>query len=50
MKRSINKTKWKKIKKSFKRVHQTRFLYEEQGVVFVMQRYEKIQQDNKGQV
>ncbi len=39
MKKRINKTAWKKIKKGYKRVMQNVFLGEEDGSVFVMQHY-----------
>lgn len=39
MKRIINKTKWKKIKKTYQRVMQTMTLDEEEGSVFVMMHY-----------
>lgn len=41
MKRVINKTKWKKIKKDYQRVMQNMTLDEEDGSVFVMQHYRK---------
>lgn len=39
MKRTINKTKWNKIKKNFKRVLQTVTYDDAEGSVFVMQHY-----------
>lgn len=39
MKKSINKTRWKKIKKSYQRIMQNVFLDDEEGSVFVMMHY-----------
>lgn len=41
MKKIINKTKWKKIKKDYQRVMQTVTYDEAEGSVFVMQHYRK---------
>jgi len=40
MKRVINKTKWKKIKKNYQRITQSVFLDEEEGFIYVWHHYQ----------
>lgn len=48
MKRSINKTKWKKIKKSYERIRQTMMLDEDLDTVLVFHVYKKKDKGQQG--